>query len=56
MELTREEQRTLLSLARAAICQAVLADGSLSSHEAELLRAVSDTLGCPMPPVLAHAA
>ncbi len=29
---------------------AVFADGSVSNHEAELLRAVGDTIGCPVPP------
>ena len=30
-------------------------DGSVSVAEAELLRATADTLGCPMPPLLARA-
>lgn len=29
---------------------AVFADGAVSSEEAELLRAVADTIGCPVPP------
>ncbi len=29
---------------------AVFADGAVSSEEAELLRAVADTMGCPVPP------
>jgi len=29
---------------------AVFADGQVSSEEAELLRAVADTIGCPVPP------
>ena len=32
--------------------EVVCADDALDVHEAELLRAVADTLGCPMPPVL----
>ena len=28
----------------------VFADGQVSNHEAELLRAVGDTIGCPIPP------
>ena len=28
----------------------VFADGQVSNHEAELLRAVGDTIGCPVPP------
>ena len=33
-----------------ACAAAVFADGQVSSHEAELLRAVADTIGCPVPP------
>ncbi|MES2708110.1 MAG: M48 family metallopeptidase [Verrucomicrobiota bacterium] len=33
-----------------ACAAAALADGQLSSSEAELLRAVADTIGCPVPP------
>lgn len=33
-----------------ACASAVFADGQVSSHEAELLRAVADTIGCPVPP------
>jgi Zn-dependent protease with chaperone function len=36
----------------AACTEVVCADGTLDVHEAELLRAVADTLGCPMPPIL----
>jgi hypothetical protein len=33
-------------------CAAVASeDGRISDEEAELLRAVSDTIGCPMPPL-----
>jgi Zn-dependent protease with chaperone function len=39
-----------------AACTAVVcADDALDVHEAELLRAVADTLGCPMPPLLPGA-
>jgi hypothetical protein len=30
--------------------KAVMADGSVIDEEAELLRAVADTMGCPIPP------
>ena len=30
--------------------QAVMADGTLCNEEAELLRAIADTIGCPIPP------
>ncbi len=33
-----------------ACAAAVFADGAVSSEEAELLRAVADTIGCPVPP------
>ncbi len=33
-----------------ACAAAVFADGDVSNHEAELLRAVADTIGCPVPP------
>jgi len=32
----------------------VAADGVMQEHEAELLRAIADTLDCPMPPFLAE--
>jgi hypothetical protein len=38
-----------------ACAEAVCSDGHLTVEEAELLRAVADSLGCPMPPVLADA-
>ena len=38
-----------------ACTEVVCADGTLDVHEAELLRAVADTLGCPMPPILPAA-
>ena len=38
-----------------ACTEVVCADGALDIHEAELLRAVADTLGCPMPPLLPGA-
>lgn len=31
---------------------ATAADGDLTSHEAELLRAIADSIGCPLPPFL----
>ena len=34
-----------------AAAATVSADGSLQIQEAELLRAISDSLGCPMPPL-----
>ena len=33
-----------------ACAAAVFSDGHVSSNEAELLRAVADTIGCPVPP------
>jgi hypothetical protein len=36
-----------------AAAEAVCSDDQLTVDEAELLRAVSDALGCPMPPILA---
>lgn len=33
---------------------AVVRDGEITLHEAELLRIVCDSLGCPMPPILAR--
>jgi hypothetical protein len=33
----------------------IAADGRVAVAEAELLRATADTLGCPMPPLLAAA-
>lgn len=39
-----------------ACAAAALADGQLSSEEAELLRAVADTIGCPVPPFVQQAA
>jgi Zn-dependent protease with chaperone function/uncharacterized tellurite resistance protein B-like protein len=33
-----------------ACAATVFADGDVSNHEAELLRAVADTIGCPVPP------
>ncbi len=41
-------------LAAAAAC--VSADGRVTVDEAEALHAVADTLGCPMPPLMAQAA
>lgn len=38
-----------------ACAAAALADGQLSSSEAELLRAVADTIGCPVPPFVQQA-
>lgn len=35
--------------------KAVLADGSVINEEAELLRAVADTIGCPLPPFVLEA-
>jgi cytochrome c553 len=35
----------------AACAACVAADGTLTLYEAELLRAVTSTLGCPMPPI-----
>jgi len=42
------EKRRLLE----AAAQCISADGKVSVHEAELFRAMCDTLGCPMPPLL----
>lgn len=38
-----------------ACCQAVLTDGVLSSREAELIRAIADTMGCALPPFVKTA-
>ena len=34
-----------------AFAHAVASDGQLVPHEAELLRAVADTMDCPIPPI-----
>jgi Zn-dependent protease with chaperone function len=39
-----------------ACAHAVASDGVLKSREAELLRAIADTLDCPIPPILAQGA
>ena len=39
-----------------ACARCVLADGSVTVKEAELLRAVADVLGCPLPPFLPQVA
>ena len=39
-----------------ACAQAVAADGELAEREAELLRAIADTLECPLPPFLSVTA
>jgi len=39
----------------AAASRSVLADGAVSSREAELIRAVADALGCPIPPFVKAA-
>jgi Zn-dependent protease with chaperone function len=44
-----KQRGRLLSACAAAIC----ADGHVSLQEGELLRGISDLLGCPMPPLLA---
>jgi hypothetical protein len=36
-----------------AVC--IMADRQVTVREGELLRAISDTLGCPMPPLVAEA-
>jgi Zn-dependent protease with chaperone function len=41
-------KRTLIQAAAATVA----ADGKITTSEAELLRAVADTLACPMPPLL----
>ena len=38
-----------------ACAHAVASDGVLQSREAELLRAIADTLDCPLPPFLETA-
>ena len=43
----RQKQAVMLAC---ATC--IVADQSVSVIEAELLRAVAETLGCPMPPLL----
>ena len=43
-----KQKRKLLEAGAAAI----LADRQVTVHEAELLRGVADSLGCPMPPLL----
>ncbi len=47
-KLTPLAKRTLIHAAAATVA----ADGKITAHEAELLRAVADTLACPMPPPL----
>ena len=42
-------KKQILEACAACIC----VDGSVTVEEGELLRAVSDCLGCPMPPLLA---
>ena len=32
--------------------KAVMSDGKIVSEEAELLRAIADTIGCPVPPFI----
>ena len=34
----------------------VAADGAVNAAEAQVLRAVGDALGCPIPPIMAKAA
>ena len=46
-----ELKKTILT----AFAHAVASDGQLREDEAELLRAVSDAMGCPMPPILLAA-
>lgn len=36
-----------------ACAETVAADGGIQENEAELLRAIADTLDCPIPPLLA---
>ena len=48
-KLTPSAKRMLIHAAAATIA----ADGKITTAEAELLRAVADTLACPMPPLLA---
>jgi hypothetical protein len=48
-KLTAPAKRTLIHAAAATVA----ADGKITAREAELLRAVADTLACPMPPLLA---
>ena len=38
-----------------ACAQAVAADGQVNRREAEILRAIADSLDCPIPPVLDEA-
>ena len=47
-KLTPLTKRTLIHAAAATVA----ADGKITAQEAELLRAVADTLACPMPPPL----
>ena len=47
-KLTPPAKRTLIHAAAATVA----ADGKITAGEAELLRAVADTLACPMPPLL----
>ena len=46
--VSAKQRRRLIDAAAASIC----ADGAVQVREAELLRAVSDMLDCPMPPLL----
>ena len=40
------------TIALAIGAAAILADQQVTVHEAELLRGIADSLGCPMPPAL----
>ena len=51
-KLTPSAKRTLIAAAAATVA----ADRKITTGEAELLRAVSDTLACPMPPILPDGA
>jgi len=38
-----------------AACHGIIADGKISSREAELIRAIADAIGCPIPPFVKTA-
>jgi tellurite resistance protein len=45
----RVKKAVLMACARAAA-----SDGDLTNREAELLRAIADALGCPVPPLISN--
>jgi len=54
-ELTKAAPKVKRQIVAACVA-CVAADGTVTVHEGELLRAITATLGCPMPPLLATPA